>query len=122
MNTEEYKLKLETELKTITSELSGIANFNEVTGDWEATPEAAAETSDLNVTADTAEDSAERQAMTSDLETRFRNLSLALAKIDNSTFGICELCSQAIEEARLEVNPAARTCITDRDRESELTL
>lgn len=122
MNIEEYKTKIETELKIIIGELSGIANFNKVTGDWEATPEAAAETSDLNVTADTAEDSAERQAMTGDLETRFRSLSRALAKLENSTFGTCELCNKPIEEARLEVNPAARTCITDRDREGELTL
>lgn len=122
MKTEEYKEKLSSELTLITEELRMIAHLNETTGDWEAVPEAPAETSDDNVTADAAEDSAERQAMVSDLETRYRNISLAIKKFETGSYGVCELCQKEIEEARLDANPAARTCIEDRERGAELSL
>ena len=117
-----YKLRLEDELGKIHAELSTIAAHNPTTGDWEAKPEAPAETSDENLAADAAEDGMERQGAVAALETRFRNLTRALSKIEDGTYATCELCSDIIEEERLVANPAARTCITDRDRETELPL
>lgn len=35
----------------------------------------------------------------------------ALQRFDDGTYGICEVCGEAIGEARLEANPCARRCI-----------
>ncbi|MCD6319299.1 MAG: RNA polymerase-binding protein DksA [Candidatus Desulfofervidaceae bacterium] len=35
----------------------------------------------------------------------------ALQKIENGTYGICELCGQEIEEERLKARPVASYCI-----------
>ena len=36
----------------------------------------------------------------------------ALAKLDDGTYGLCEVCEEPIAAARLEAMPAARYCIT----------
>ena len=45
------------------------------------------------------------------LETR-ADVERALQKIDQGSYGVCERCSKAIAEARLQANPTARLCIT----------
>ncbi len=44
------------------------------------------------------------------LENRWNEVRAALKKIEAGTYGICEISGEPIEEDRLEVNPAARTC------------
>jgi RNA polymerase-binding transcription factor DksA len=34
----------------------------------------------------------------------------ALERLDNGTYGRCEVCGETIDEARLEADPTARTC------------
>ena len=111
MNPEEAKKKLSEELATITNELKGLAVYDESTGDWQPKPAGPADDTDPNSAADESEDSTERQAVTR-----------ALEKISVDSYGICELCGKTIEAKRLNVNPAARTCIDDRDREAELAV
>ena len=36
----------------------------------------------------------------------------AIQRLDGGTYGTCERCGQPIAKARLEVRPAARTCIS----------
>ncbi len=122
MDTSTHAKKLEEEKELIVNELSAIAHFNESTGDWEAKPAEPADNADQNDAADDQEDSIERQALVADLENRYRNLKRALEKIEAGTYGTCELCQKPIEENRLEANPAARTCIADKEREAELPL
>lgn len=38
-------------------------------------------------------------------------LDLALAKIKNGTYGVCEMCEDAISMARLKAKPTASLCI-----------
>jgi len=45
------------------------------------------------------------------LEAEISDLDLALRKIDEGTYGRCEVCSKQIEPDRLEAMPGARTCI-----------
>ncbi|MCP3420952.1 TraR/DksA family transcriptional regulator [Nocardioides pinisoli] len=45
-------------------------------------------------------------------------LDAALARVDDATYGVCEVCGAAIGDARLEALPAARTCITCASRRS----
>lgn len=122
MTQEAFIAKLQAELAEVATELETIAVRNAATGDWEPVPAQPAEPSDPNVAADTAEDSMERQATVEALEIRFRNIARALEKAADGQFGICEICKAEIEMARLEANPAARTCIADKERESELLV
>ncbi len=44
-----------------------------------------------------------------------RDLDLALAKIDEGTWGTCDRCGQPIPLARLEARPTASRCVTCAD-------
>lgn len=111
MNIEENKKKLIEEKKLLEEELGSLGKFDKKTGDWEAIPEAqTAPEADESDMADRAEDFAERSAMTDTLEERLRDINKALSKIEDGTYGVCELCGNKIEEDRLEANPGALTC------------
>ncbi|HEV7862512.1 MAG TPA: TraR/DksA C4-type zinc finger protein [Acidimicrobiia bacterium] len=45
------------------------------------------------------------------LEAEIEDLDAALRKVDEGTYGICEICGKAIEPERLEAIPGTRTCI-----------
>jgi RNA polymerase-binding transcription factor DksA len=45
------------------------------------------------------------------LEAEIGDLDAALRKIDEGTYGICEVCGKEIEPERLEAMPGTRTCI-----------
>jgi len=45
------------------------------------------------------------------LETKLKNINLALEKIKKGTYGLCEKCGKKIPEERLEVYPEARICM-----------
>jgi DnaK suppressor protein len=123
IDTESYKAQLQTELAQLTSDLEAIAVLNPETGDWTAKPEPdTIGNADPTDTADTTEEWNERRALMTQLEQRYRNLRRALEKIEAGTFGVCEVCGEPIEPARLQANPAARTNIAHRDQESELPL
>jgi RNA polymerase-binding protein DksA len=44
-------------------------------------------------------------------EQLFEEINTALARIDDGTFGTCEVCHRPIAKKRLEALPFARTCI-----------
>jgi len=112
MNTKIYKTKLEEEKKLIEDELSEIGKVDK-TGDWEAKPEDEMNSQEVPDEGDLAERSAdyeERSIKLNTLEFRLSDIKKALGKIENGKYGICEICGKKIEEDRLEVNPAAKTC------------
>ena len=45
------------------------------------------------------------------LEAEIGDLDAALRKVDEGTYGICEVCGRPIEPERLEALPGTRTCI-----------
>jgi len=45
------------------------------------------------------------------LEAEIGDLDAALRKIDDGTYGTCEVCGKQIEAERLEAMPGTRTCI-----------
>jgi RNA polymerase-binding transcription factor DksA len=112
MNTQ-YKTKLEEEKKTLTAELGSLGKHNPENNSWEATPETAspAETADDNSNADRFEDYEEKTATIAPLTARLAQVDGALARLENGSFGKCSVCGNAIEDARLEANPAAETCM-----------
>ncbi len=119
---DEYKKDLENEHSNLVSELETIAVQDTRTGDWIARPDALTGEADENVSADTTEEWNERRALVAQLETRYHNVSLALKKFTDNTFGKCEICEEQIENDRLNANAAARTCKIHLERERELPL
>lgn len=111
LDTATYKNRLEDSLAEIVAELKSIGIHNpENSADWEAVPDVTemAET-DENSAADRVEEWDERRAIVAELETRYNNTLLALKKIEEDVYGICEICGNEIEEDRLMANPSART-------------
>lgn len=110
---EELKNKLLDEKKVLTKELSDIGRINPDNPlDWEPVPEKEnpEDHADENIVADHKESFEERSALLKELEIRYNNVFLALEKIEKDEYGVCEVGGTPIELARLEANPAARTC------------
>ena len=45
------------------------------------------------------------------LEGHLKDVDDALRRVDDGSFGVCEVCREAIPEERLEVRPEARFCV-----------
>jgi RNA polymerase-binding transcription factor DksA len=105
------KDKLEKERDVLLGQLRDIGKLNPETNEWEAVPEEqdSAE-SDQNDMADRFEDFEGRSILTKALESRLNNVLSALKNLGKESFGKCEICKKDIEMARMEVNPAAKTC------------
>lgn len=117
-----HKETLEKERDVLEKELQGLGVHNQnIEADWIPTPASApTSTADPNVVADRAEDWEERRAIVEDLEIRWNNVRRALTKIEDGSYGTCELCNAPIEADRLNANPAARTCKTHIEDEAQL--
>lgn len=64
--------------------------------------------------ADSASETFEREkdfSILDQVEAELGEVERALARLDDGTYGSCEACGCAIDDARLEVQPAARFCI-----------
>lgn len=112
MNTDNLKQKLETEKNLLESELASIGQKNpDNPADWQATPAEGAESVEYREeVADRLEEGETREATMVPLEARLAEVKAALDRMASGTYGTCELGGEPIEEARLEANPAARTC------------
>lgn len=114
MDTSHFKQKLEGELKTVERALKDLAVLNDETGEWEARGsdmETMAPTQDENEFADKLEEFDERREELPALQGRWLEVKRALEKIEDGTYGKCEVSGEEIEGDRLEANPAAKTCI-----------
>ncbi len=102
---------LEAEQISLSKELSNIGIKNPITEDWQAVPmttdgDADADYSDQ---ADYIEDFESRIARLGEMEVRLKDVNDALEKMNDGTYGICEISGEPIELDRLHANPAART-------------
>lgn len=112
MNTTAMKEALETEKKHLEGSLAEHGRFDPETNNWVGSaPTEHAEGADRNVTADTMEELGTNSAIVEELETRYQNVLAALKKIEDGTYGTCEVGGEQISEERLAANPAARTCV-----------
>ncbi len=115
MNTQLYKTLLETERDEIMSELGGISVKDPITGSFTADVDA----DDAETMADTLdmdnrnEEYEESSALTETFSARLTEVNNALSKIESGNYGTCSVCGNEIEEARLQANPAATTCVAD---------
>lgn len=108
-----FRDRLETEKKTLESELSSVGRINPSNpSDWEATPaDLNIPQADKNEVADKMEEFEERAAVETALEGRLNEVRAALERVEKNIYGKCKVCGKEIEEKRLEANPAAETCM-----------
>lgn len=69
--------------------------------------------------ADLGTDTFERSrdaSIAQNLEAQLRDVSRALKRIGEGTYGTCEACGRRIEKERLEARPASRYCVEDQER------
>lgn len=110
-DTSAYKDRLEEERKKLESELASVGRKNPSNpGDWEAVPQETGREADISDAAELIEGYQENAAILNDLELRHTDVTDALSRIEKGTYGVCEIGGEAIEEARLNADPAARTC------------
>lgn len=112
MDTAPFKATLEAEKATLEAQLATVGRRNPSNpNDWEPVPQATGLESDVLDTAEQIEGFEDNTAILKDLEIRYNEVLAALARIEEGTYGTCEVGGEAISEARLEANPAATTCV-----------
>jgi RNA polymerase-binding transcription factor DksA len=107
-----FQKKLQEELAVLEGELATVSTKNPNNlEDWE--PKKAdldIAQADRNEVADVLEEFGNNTAITRDLEIRLAEVKAALKRIEDNSYGVCEISGEPIEEDRLEANPAAATC------------
>jgi RNA polymerase-binding transcription factor DksA len=58
-----------------------------------------------------AAEQGENKVLAAQLRVELDEVERALAKLDGGSYGVCEICGEAIAEPRLEAMPATRFCI-----------
>lgn len=113
MDTQFFKNKLLEEQARLEKELATIGRINpDNPSDWEAVPtDPGAREADPNDKADSIEDYETNTSILKQLEIQLNDVKDALVKIEEGTYGVCEVSGHPIEEGRLKANPAARTCM-----------
>ncbi len=111
LDKKKIKEKLEKERDVLVAGMKDMGKLNPETNEWEAVPEEMnyVET-DQNDMADRFEDFESKSSMMKVLESKLNKILNALKGINRESFGKCEVCKKDIELARMEANPAARTC------------
>lgn len=112
MKKEHFRKKLEAEKTKLEAEMGSVGRRNPgVPGDWESIPSETGMEADLADQADVVMSRESNTAILADLEARYDTVLAALARIENGKYGKCEVCGVTIEEARLEAEPSATTCV-----------
>ena len=96
---------LEKELETI-----GVRNPQNK-GDWQVTEgDNDRDRADEEEVADSLTSMEDNNSIINQLEIQLQDVYKSLARIENNTYGVCEICEEKIETDRLEANPSAKTC------------
>lgn len=115
IDTNKFKELLESEKKDLVEQLSHVGRINpEDPNDWIPAPSDDREDhADQSDRADQMEELGEHIAEERLLEGRLKDVLAALKRIDDGNYGKCNEGGEEhdIEEARLEANPAANTCV-----------
>ncbi len=111
LDMEVQKKNLLVEKEMLLKELSGLGLLDTTTEAFVPTHEQPNEPIiDDNERADVFEEFETNASTGEILQERLIDVMDALQKIENNTYGICEITGKPIEEDRLMANPAARTC------------
>jgi len=100
----EEKAELEEELKEVAQKEPG-QTWSPSSGVMDI------DAADDNEVADKFEEYEGNKGVMEKLEKQLEEVDLALNKIKDGRYGICEICQKPIEKERLEANPSARNSI-----------
>lgn len=103
--------KLEQEKISIEKELGSFAKEDKTQKDNWKTQYPNREVGNLEEEADEAQEYDTLVSIEQNLETRLKDINLALEKIEKGNYGVCENCKKEIEQERLTALPEARFCI-----------
>lgn len=115
----ELKKALEKEQKIIVGELKTIATPDpNLPGDWDIKHKewgedqiTSKEELEGGESVNESEEDQKNKALSDHLELQLRDVNDALNKIEDGTYGVCEVCQKEIPAERLMANPAAKTDI-----------
>lgn len=111
-DTAAFSVRLMEEKEKLEKELATVGRKNPANpADWEPLPQETGQEADPVDAADLIEGYEDNAAILKDLEIRYNEVLAALRRIESGTYGVCEVSGEPIEPARLEADPAARTCI-----------
>jgi len=112
---QEVKSKMEKEREILKEQLRTFAKEDpKLKGDWDTRfpkLDGATGSARMEDAADAVEEYATNLPIEFSLETKLRDIEIALKKIEKDTYGICEQCGNAINKERLEIHPSARLCM-----------
>lgn len=101
---------LEAEHDSLREELA--AHGKLLDGNWQGNASGlAGEEPDPNDAADKIEELVTNVPLVEELESRLKDVSGTLEKMEKGTYGVCEVGGEEIPLERLRANPAARTCV-----------
>lgn len=107
---DELKIKLEEEKERVEKELNSFAKKGKG-DDWDAkVPDFGEREASFDEEADQYEEYDKLLEIERALEEKLSAINLALKKIKNGKYGICESCGKEIDIRRLRANPHARAC------------
>jgi RNA polymerase-binding transcription factor DksA len=112
MDAEQARSRLSDERERLESLRQGFEDLNA-----ESQEASLAELSSLDQhPADVGTETFEREkdlAILENVEAELVDVDHAIRRLDDGTYGTCEACGKAIDDARLEAMPAARFCLED---------
>lgn len=108
---DQLKEKLEEQKNSIQKELESFATEDpNLKHNWEAR-RPKREDVDKDEAADDVQEYDNAVSLEHSLELKLKDVNLALEKIKNGEYGICENCGKKISEERLLACPEAKTCL-----------
>ena len=108
---EELKNKLETNKNSLQKELESFASEDpKLKHNWD-TRYPNREDGDKDDEADEVQEYDNKLSLEYSLELKLKDVNVALEKIKNGGYGICENCGKKIDEKRLLACPEAKTCL-----------
>ncbi len=105
---DEFKTRLEAEKKRLEEELSRFAKPTGVEGDYATTFQDMGSERDENTSE--VEEYVDNLGLETNLEGQLRDVSDALDRISEGSYGKCEKCGEEINPERLKAYPSAHTC------------
>ncbi len=113
MNIPHYKDLLLKEQDGLIEAMKTMGQLGDIgTGHWEThTDPAENKELEKDALADKFEEETTNEGVLDTLEERLKEITDSLERIEKGTYGKCSVCGKEIEEAKLEANPAATTCL-----------
>jgi DnaK suppressor protein len=113
---EKLKQQLEEEKTTVENNLKSFAKEDgNMKGDWDTKfpklDNNVSGSSSLEAAADEVEEYSTLLPQEHSMEIKLQNINIALEKIKNGEYGICENCKKEIPIERLRISPESKLCL-----------